>query len=95
MPFRKFFLWNALGGISWGVTYGLIGYYAGQGATNALATLGIIGGVILALTIIGMLISVKLRRQGIEEPRTARGHGAAERRDPEERSAAQDEDGSS
>ncbi len=30
MPFRQFFVWNALGGITWGITYGLVGYYAGR-----------------------------------------------------------------
>src|ERR1019366_3268202 len=36
MRFRQFFFWNALGGISWGVTYGLVGYFAGQAAANAI-----------------------------------------------------------
>jgi membrane protein DedA with SNARE-associated domain len=52
MPLRQFFFWNALGGISWGVTYGLVGYYAGHAATGVLATVGLIG----AITIVGALV---------------------------------------
>jgi membrane protein DedA with SNARE-associated domain len=29
MPFGQFFFYNALGGITWGVTFGLVGYFAG------------------------------------------------------------------
>ena len=30
MPFREFFFWNALGGITWGITFGLVGYFRRQ-----------------------------------------------------------------
>ena len=40
MRFRDFFFWNALGGITWGVTYGLVGYYAGSAAADAISTFG-------------------------------------------------------
>ena len=40
MPFKQFFFWNALGGITWGVTYGLVGYFGGQAAANVLAEVG-------------------------------------------------------
>ena len=29
MPYRRFILWNALGGIAWGTTFCLVGYLAG------------------------------------------------------------------
>ena len=41
MPFRQFFFWNALGGISWGVTFGLVGYFAGSAAADAITSFGI------------------------------------------------------
>ncbi len=41
MRFREFFFWNALGGISWGVTYGLVGYFAGSAAADAISTFGL------------------------------------------------------
>src|ERR1700761_7796154 len=30
MRFRMFFVWNALGGITWAAAYGVIGYYGGE-----------------------------------------------------------------
>jgi membrane protein DedA with SNARE-associated domain len=55
MPFKHFFFWNALGGITWGITFGLVGYYGGHAATRVLATLGIIGAVILGLMLLAVL----------------------------------------
>ena len=49
MPFKQFFFWNALGGITWGITYGLVGYYGGQAAANVLAEAGIVGLVVLLI----------------------------------------------
>src|SRR5437764_548178 len=34
MPLKQFFFWNALGGITWGLTFGLAGYYGGHAATH-------------------------------------------------------------
>lgn len=41
MRFGQFFFWNALGGITWGVTYGLVGYYAGSAAADAISRFGV------------------------------------------------------
>src|SRR6476661_4418561 len=43
MPWRSFVLWNALGGISWAVAIGLIAYFLGNSAGNAIETFGIYG----------------------------------------------------
>src|SRR5580704_1805900 len=43
MRWRTFFLWNALGGICWATGVGLIAYFVGQSASNAIATFGIYG----------------------------------------------------
>jgi membrane protein DedA with SNARE-associated domain len=77
MPLRQFFFWNALGGISWGVTYGLVGYYAGQAGAGVLANFGIAGAVLLALMFVGGLVFVALRERrrppepGLDEPEPA------------------------
>jgi membrane protein DedA with SNARE-associated domain len=63
MPVRLFFVWNALGGISWGLTYGLAAYFGGHAVSNALGTLGIIGAVILASTLIGVFLAPRLRER--------------------------------
>ena len=40
MRFPTFFLWNAFGAITWGITYGLAGYYGGKGAANVITSVG-------------------------------------------------------
>ena len=52
MRFREFFFWNALGGISWGVTYGLVGYYAGSAAADAISSFGIYAAVAIAVAVV-------------------------------------------
>jgi membrane protein DedA with SNARE-associated domain len=61
MPFRLFFFWNALGGITWGITFGLVGYFGGHAAANVLARAGIIGAGVLALIAVGGLLYVRIR----------------------------------
>jgi len=63
MRWRTFLFWNALGGICWGLTYGLLGYFVGKAATHVLAELGIAGGVILVLTLIGTIAFVWRRER--------------------------------
>jgi membrane protein DedA with SNARE-associated domain len=61
MPWRRFLVWNALGGIVWSVTYGLLGYALGRnlplldrirqilgwgGVAAALAVVAVAGGVV-------------------------------------------------
>jgi membrane protein DedA with SNARE-associated domain len=65
MRFRTFFLWNAAGGISWGVTFGLVGYYGGKGAAHVLAQVGIAGAVVLGVMLVGFLLYMRrLERRG-------------------------------
>lgn len=69
MPFAQFFFWNALGGISWGVTYGLVGYFGGKAAAHVLAEAGIAGLVIMVLTGVGAWIFIRRReRQRDRDP---------------------------
>ena len=63
MPFRLFFFWNALGGISWGITYGLVGYFGGKAAAHFLAQAGIAGLVVMVLTAVGGWIFLKRRER--------------------------------
>ncbi len=43
MHWRSFVIWNALGGIAWATAVGLIGYYLGHSAGNAIETFGLFG----------------------------------------------------
>jgi len=57
MPWLKFLAWNAAGGICWAVLVGLVAYYLGYAAADAISRYGLIGGVALvvlaALALVG------------------------------------------
>lgn len=63
MHFAEFFLWNALGGITWGVTFGLVGYFAGSAAADAITSFGIYAAVALAVLVVGGYVLIKLRER--------------------------------
>ena len=69
MRFAQFFVWNAFGGITWGITYGLVGYYGGHAAAHVLSQIGIVGAVILAVFVIGFLLYVRFHHEpGVDGP---------------------------
>jgi membrane protein DedA with SNARE-associated domain len=92
MRFATFFFWNAAGGITWGLTYGLLGYFGGEAITKVLGTVGIGAAVVLGLGFVAAAGAVRLRerRRGREleadldlddplpEPAAQRGAGRAD-----------------
>jgi membrane protein DedA with SNARE-associated domain len=63
MKFTHFFFWNALGGITWCTTYGLVGYFGGKSAADAITHYGVIAAVVLAVVLVLALIAMKLRER--------------------------------
>jgi membrane protein DedA with SNARE-associated domain len=64
MRFRDFFFWNALGGISWGITVGLIGYFLGNAAASAISTFGLYAFIALLLLFLAyMYFHLRRRRR--------------------------------
>jgi membrane-associated protein len=64
MTWWRFLGWNAAGGIVWAVAVGLIAFFAGKAAADALARYGVyaaIGGAILLVLLIGALHMWKRR----------------------------------
>jgi len=57
MPWLKFLAWNATGGICWAALVGLVAYYLGHAAADAISRYGLIGGaalvVLAALAFVG------------------------------------------
>jgi membrane protein DedA with SNARE-associated domain len=53
MPWWKFLFWNAAGGICWATAVGLVAYYAGHAAADAIQRYGIYaaGGIAVAVLI--------------------------------------------
>jgi membrane-associated protein len=60
MHWRSFALWNALGGVSWAVAIGLLAYFLGNSAGNAIQTFGIYG---LIAAIAAILSAIVLHRR--------------------------------
>jgi membrane protein DedA with SNARE-associated domain len=60
MRWRSFLLWNALGGICWATTVGLIAYFLGRSAGNALQTFGLFG---LAAAVLALITAFVLHRR--------------------------------
>jgi membrane protein DedA with SNARE-associated domain len=75
MRFRQFFFWNALGGITWATTYGLVGYFAGSAAADAISKFGIYAFVVLGLLfVVYAYFKLRERKDG---PPGGSGDGAA------------------
>jgi membrane protein DedA with SNARE-associated domain len=54
MPWWRFFLWNAAGGIAWATAVGLVAYYAGKSAADAISRYGLYG--VGAVAVLGSLV---------------------------------------
>ena len=53
MTWWRFFAWNAAGGICWAILVGLVAYYGGHAAADAIGHYGLYGaGVVAALVVI-------------------------------------------
>jgi membrane protein DedA with SNARE-associated domain len=63
MPFKIFFFWNALGGITWGITFGLVGYFVGERGANLLSEIGIVGAAVLIVMAVGAVIWLRRRER--------------------------------
>jgi membrane protein DedA with SNARE-associated domain len=69
MHWWKFFFWNAAGGICWALLVGLVAYYAGQAAADAIARYGLIGGLaLIGLALAGVVAFHFWRRRVVESP---------------------------
>jgi membrane protein DedA with SNARE-associated domain len=63
MPFRTFFLWNALGGITWAIGLGLLAYFAGEGAVHVIERFGVGAAVVMAAAIVAAVVWVQRRER--------------------------------
>jgi membrane-associated protein len=65
MRYPVFLIWNALGGIAWGITFCLVGYLAGASYQKVASRIGEGTAVLVALLVIGGIVvwHVKRRRR--------------------------------
>jgi membrane protein DedA with SNARE-associated domain len=52
MEWWRFLFWNAVGGICWAVAVGLVAYYAGHAAADAIQRYGIYAAVVIAVVVV-------------------------------------------
>jgi membrane protein DedA with SNARE-associated domain len=57
MHWRSFVLWNALGGICWATAIGLLAYFLGNAAGNAIQTFGLFGLFAVVVLAGGMFVA--------------------------------------
>ncbi len=67
MPWGRFLVFNALGGIVWATLYGLGGYILGDNVHRLTGTVGIIALILAALAIIAGLIFLRRNEKRLEE----------------------------
>lgn len=67
MPWPRFLLFNALGGIVWATLYGLGGYYLGDNVHRLTGPLGIILFILVGLAIIAALIFLRRNEKRLED----------------------------
>jgi len=63
MHWWQFFLWNAAGGICWALGVGLVAYYAGHAAADAINRYGLIAGAVIAGLLVAGIVAMQLWRR--------------------------------
>lgn len=63
MPYRVFLLFNAAGGLVWGIGFTLLGYYAGDAYKRVEKTAGTAVAIVVAVVVVAGLVVWHLRRR--------------------------------
>lgn len=67
MRYPRFLLWNALGGIGWGVTFSLVGYFAGASYEKVASRIGEGAAVVVAAGVVAAVLVWRVRRHRREQ----------------------------
>lgn len=63
MPWWRFLAWNAAGGIIWAAAVGLLAFYAGKAAADAISRYGVYGAGVIAVAVLLGLVGVHVWRR--------------------------------
>src|SRR6185437_3892368 len=85
MHWRSFALWNALGGICWATAIGLIAYFLGRSADNAIKAFGLYGAAAAVLALFGFFF---MHRRAVRRARAAQEADSSEPEQQREEEAA-------
>jgi membrane protein DedA with SNARE-associated domain len=67
MEWWRFLFWNAAGGIVWAVGVGLLAFYAGKAAADALARYGVYAAIAGGVLVVVVIAALHVRRRRIVE----------------------------
>jgi membrane protein DedA with SNARE-associated domain len=69
MPWGKFLFWNAAGGIVWATLVGLVAYFAGAAAAEAINRYGLYAAIVIVIGVVAAFVGFRIWRcRVIEEP---------------------------
>jgi membrane protein DedA with SNARE-associated domain len=92
MPYRRFLLFNALGGLVWGVGFTLLGYFAGNAYSRIEAQVGrAVAIAVAAVVVVGLIVWHFRRRRRADETEAEPKPGAASRDEAESPADPDDE----
>ena len=63
MPWRRFFIFDAAGGIAWSTAVGVVAFEAGRAAADAIARYGLYAGVGIAVVIVLVFVGFRAWRR--------------------------------
>jgi membrane protein DedA with SNARE-associated domain len=66
MRWWKFLFWNALGGIIWATAVGLVAYYSGHAAANAIGRYGIFAAIGIVATLVVVIVGYRAAGRRVE-----------------------------
>src|SRR5882757_573126 len=69
MPYRVFLLFNALGGLVWGIGFVLLGYFAGAAYKQVEKTAGTVVAIVVAVLVVAAVVVWQVRRHRREDRR--------------------------
>jgi membrane protein DedA with SNARE-associated domain len=67
MPWWRFLFWNAAGGVVWAAVVGLVAFYGGQAAADAIARYGVYAAVAVVVIAGVVLLAVHVGKRRLEE----------------------------
>jgi membrane protein DedA with SNARE-associated domain len=67
MHWWRFFLWNAAGGICWAALVGLVAYYAGRAAADAISRYGLFAGAAIVVVLVVGAVGYRFVRRRLME----------------------------
>ena len=67
MPWGTFVFWNAVGGVAWAISMGVLGYFGGSAAVTLIEDLGKYGIILVVLGAVGLFLMYRRQQRRAED----------------------------